>query len=63
MDEKAQWLRQFDAYPPWLVYTSLALTALVALWIFGKLFKWLLNLVLVFLVVGLIVGAVCWFLG
>ena len=54
------WTQQFDAYPQWVVISSLIATAFVVLWILAKVFKWVFKFTLALGVVVLIGGAILW---
>ena len=54
------WTQQFDAYPQWVVITSLTATAFVVLWILAKVFKWVFKFTLALGVIVLIGGAILW---
>jgi len=54
------WPQQFDAYPHWLVIASLVATALVVLWVFGKVFKWVLKFTLLLAALVVVCGIIFW---
>jgi hypothetical protein len=58
-----QCLRQAALYPRWLVITSTVLAGIAVFWIVAKLLKWTLILLLTFLVVAIVAGALLWWLG
>jgi hypothetical protein len=48
----------YYGYPPWLVIAAGALVAALLLWIFGKLLKWVLWVLIVVVLVGGLIMAV-----
>ncbi|PTX92731.1 hypothetical protein [Opitutus sp. ER46] len=48
----------FHGYPPWLVVLLGAFLAALALWLFGKLLKWVIWLVIILVLAGGIIVAV-----
>ena len=58
-----QCMRQAALYPRWLVITSTVLAGIAVFWIVAKLLKWTLILLLTFLVVAIVGGAILWWLG
>jgi len=58
------WPQQFDAYPHWVVISSLIATAFVVLWILAKIFKWVFKFTLALGLIVLLGGVLLWiFLG
>lgn len=50
-------------YPPWLVLLIGALVAAIALWIFAKLLKWAIWVVILIVVIGGLITAANMYLG
>lgn len=46
------WWNSLGDYPPWFVALCLTLAAAIAIWIFAKLVKWALWLLLIVVIVG-----------
>ncbi len=53
----------FYGYPPWLVILVGAVVAAMALWIFGKLLKWAIWLLIILVLVGGVITAARMLLG
>jgi hypothetical protein len=56
------WQNQAEAYPHWLVVSSLVIVGAVGLWLLTKMFVWLLKWLLIGAAVCLVVGAVFYWL-
>lgn len=63
MDDFQRLLGPLAAYPRWFVITCLVLVALGVGWLFAKLIKWTLYLVIAVVLLLLILTAVAWLLG
>ena len=57
------WENQWNAYPEWLVGTSVAIVAVVGLWIVAKFFAWLLKWILVAIAFIVLIGGLVYWLG
>ncbi len=56
-------MQNLGAYPRWLVATCGVIVALALLWIFGKLLKWTVYLLIALSMIAVVVGGVYWWMG
>jgi hypothetical protein len=63
MDAVRRLLEPLAAYPPWFVFTCVALVAIAAVWLLVKAVKGVLYLVLAAVLLILVLAAVAWLLG
>jgi len=52
------WQNQWDAYPHWLVLSSLAISVALLLWLATKFLAWVFKILLIGTLIGVAVGLI-----